>query len=285
MTGPPGPSMEGMHIDSSGMLSYAVGGVRRYASGQIIAPPGEVGPTGERGPPGESAPRIARVYLRGDGSNKLVVVFSDGSEVPVDGELVIPPAPTGAPGAPGIPEEPGPKGDKGDAPPHITDAYFNNNQLVFKTSDNKRLVTRGMVWGVTGDRGPGIARINQDSHHPNRATVVFENGTTSHLVLPRGVQGDRGERGADAPTIVDAFFQDNRLNLRLSDERVIPTKGHILAPRGLRGHTGHEGQTGRGIDAIDIIDGKLVFNMSDSTTISLDLPKCSGCSRRDGGAT
>ena len=216
------------------------------------------GERGEAGLAGKDAPKINGVALKG---NALEVDLSDSSTYSVDLPLL--------------------KGDRGEAglagkdAPKITNVTLNDNNLTFALSDNSSYsVVLPLLKGDRGEKGE-----NGLSAYQIAQQAGFHGTETDWLQSLKGQKGDAGLPGKDAPKITGVTLNDDQTQIifTMSDGTKLESK--FKAPTAIPGKDGKNGKDGENaptITGVSYKDNQLVFNLSDNSTISANLPDLTG---------
>ena len=141
------------------------------------------GPVGPDGPAGRDGTGIAEVRDCGDGTGRVIVVLTDGSE---QGPFSIASGPAGPAGEPGQKGDKGDTGDTGGEGRHVTGVRDSGDgRAIITMSDGAEYGPFTVASGPTGSDGRGISDIHDNGD--GTLTVDYTDGNSSGpIVLPAG---------------------------------------------------------------------------------------------------
>lgn len=210
------------------------------------------GDRGEAGLAGKDAPKITGVTLKG---NALEFDLSDSSTYSVNLPLL--------------------KGDRGEAglngkdAPKITNVTLNDNNLTFALSNNSSYsVVLPLLKGDRGEKGE-----NGLSAYQIAQQAGFHGTETDWLQSLKGEKGDNGLPGKDAPKITSVTLNDDQTQIIFTLSDGTKLESNFKAPTAIPGKDGKDAPT---ITDVNYKDNQLIFNLSNNSTISANLPDLTG---------
>ena len=210
------------------------------------------GDRGEAGLTGKDAPKITNVTLS---ENTLTFDLSDSSTYSVVLPLL--------------------KGDRGEAglagkdAPKITGVTLNDNNLTFALSDNSSYsVVLPLLKGDRGEKGE-----NGLSAYQIAQQAGFHGTETDWLNSLKGVKGDSGLPGKDAPKITGVTLNDDQTQIIFTMSDGTHLESSFKAPTAIPGKDGKDAPK---ITGANYKANQLIFSLSDGSTISATLPDLTG---------
>ena len=210
------------------------------------------GERGEAGQAGKDAPKITNVTLS---DKTLTFDLSDSSNYSVVLPLL--------------------KGDRGEAgltgkdAPKITNVTLNDNNLTFALSDNSSYsVVLPLLKGDRGEKGE-----NGLSAYQIAQQAGFSGTEKEWLQSLKGVKGDNGLPGKDAPKITGVTLNDDQTQIIFTMSDGTQLESSFKAPTAIPGKDGKDAPK---ITGANYKANQLIFSLSDGSSISATLPDLTG---------